>query len=94
MSYLEDAFIFQTSATTIIYENTLDDRSTLIFKTTGQDIEDVIEDIHAYFSSGIINKRDKIADNVLELDNENIVSIKRVYHTSLIEWKLELNHYL
>ena len=92
--YLEDAFIFQTSATTIIYENTLDDRSTLIFKTTGQDIEDVIEDIHAYFSSGIINKRDKIADNVLELDNENIVSIKRVYHTSLIEWKLELNHYL
>lgn len=92
--FFEDAFIFQTSATTIIYENTLDDRSTLIFKTTGQETEDVIEDIHTYFSSDIINKRDKIADNVFELDNDNIVDIKRIYHRSLREWKLELNRYL
>ena len=90
----EDAFIFilttGTKQITIIYENTNDSRSTLVFKVEKSKLNDTIKEIHELFVSDIINKREQIANG--QINHSLFTSNKfwRVLHTNFENWKEKL----
>lgn len=90
----EDAFIFILTTgmkkMTVIYENTNDSRSTLIFKVEKSKLNDTIKEIHELFASDIVNKREQIANG--QLNSQLFTSNKfgRVLHTDFENWKEKL----
>ena len=91
----EDAFIFRISDNTLLYENVLDKRSSVIFKIDPTKEDECTEAINAYFSSDIIvNKREKLATEMTLFLDSGIKDYKRIYHTSFNEWKTELLAYI
>ena len=90
----EDAFIFILTTgmkqITIIYENTNYSRSTLVFKIEKSKLNDAIKEIHEFFASDIMNKREQIAN--AQLNHPLFISNKfwRVLHTDFDNWKEKL----
>nr|DAO03129.1 MAG TPA: hypothetical protein [Caudoviricetes sp.] len=90
----EDAFIFIIATgmkqITIIYENTNDSRSTLIFKAEKSKLNDAIKEIHELFASDIVNKREQIANGKLNHPLCTPNNFWRVLHTDFENWKERL----
>lgn len=90
----EDAFIFILATgmkeMTVVYENTNDSRSTLVFKVEKSKLNDTIKGIHELFASDIVNKREQIANG--QLNSQLFISNKfgRVLHTDFESWKEKL----
>lgn len=87
----EDAFIFilKTGMTqiTIIYENTNDSCSTLVFKVEKSKLNDAIKEIHELLVSDTVNKREQIANGQLNYPLFTSNKFWRVLHTDFENWK-------
>lgn len=88
----EDAFLFRLTKSVLLYENVLDDRSSVVFFVNpGCDVE-AIKSINEYFSSDLIeNKRQKLAEDMTRFIDSGIKDYRRIYHNSFYEWKSELD---
>lgn len=90
----EDTFIFILTTgmkqMTIIYENTNNSRSTLVFKVEKSKLNDTIKEIHELFASNIVNKREQIANGQLNHLLFTPNNFWRVLHTDFENWKEKL----
>lgn len=88
----EDAFLFRLTKSILLYENVLDDRSSVIFFINPDCDAEAIKAINEYFSSDLIeNKRQKLAEDMTRFVDSGIKDYKRIYHNSFYEWKSELD---
>lgn len=88
----EDAFIFTIKETPqtliLIYENSLESRSSIIFKIKKYKYLDVIQDIHHFFSSNAVNKRELIIQgNISDVPLFTRNTYWRIMHTNFKSWK-------
>lgn len=90
----EDAFIFILTTgmkqMTIVYENTNDSHSTLVFKAEKSKLNGTIKEIHELFASNIVNKREQIANGKLNHPLFTSNKFGRVLHTDFENWKGKL----
>lgn len=91
----EDAFIFIIKETgqmvTLVYENTLESRSSIVFKIRKNRLQNVIQEIHHFFSSNSLNKRELIMQG--NVNNEFLFSSNtywRIMHTNFNSWKSKI----
>lgn len=95
--YLENAFLFTISESNIyniiVYENTEDDRSSIVFYVAPKDYDKAINAICGYFSSMEINKRETLASYYVNFKDSGIIRFKRIYHTDFNQWKRTINSY-
>lgn len=95
--YIENAFLFTISESqsynVIVYENTEDDRASIIFYVKPQEYDKAINAICGYFSSREINKRETLASYYVNFKNSGIIRFKRIYHTNYNQWKRTINSF-
>lgn len=91
----EDAFIFTIKETnqmiTLVYENVLESRSSIVFKIRKNRLPNVIQEIHHFFSSNSFNKRELIMQG--NVSNELLFSSNtywRIMHTNFNSWKSKI----
>jgi len=91
----EDAFIFTIQETkqmvTLVYENVLESRSSIVFKIRKNRLPNVIQEIHHFFSSNSLNKRELIMQG--NVSNELLFSLNtywRIMHTNFNSWKSKI----
>ena len=91
----EDAFIFTIKETnqmiTLVYENVLESRSSIVFKIRKNRLPNVIQEIHHFFSSNSFNKRELIMQG--NVSNEFLFSSNtywRIMHTNFNSWKSKI----
>ncbi len=92
----EKAFVFCLkdigSHLIIIYENTIESRSSYIFKIKRGGFITTINKIHKFFSSNLKNKREKLLVNSIEFP-KNVISYNRVIHNSFEQWINDIRKY-
>lgn len=90
----ESGWIFvlrdQGNIVSLVYENDNPARATLVFRTKNASINRAITWIYQFFSSDIVNKREKLQDHTINATNSGIIDYFHIYHTTFHEWK----HYL
>ena len=95
--YIENAFLFTISESKvyniIVYENTEDDRSSIVFYVNPLEYEKAINAICGYFSSREINKRETLASYYVNFKDSGIKRFKRIYHTDFNQWKRTINSF-
>lgn len=95
--YLENAFLFTISESNnyniIVYENTEDDRSSIVFYVKPNEYDKAVNAICGYFSSMEINKRETLASYYVNFKDSGIIRFKRIYHTDFNQWKRTINSY-
>ena len=95
--FIENAFLFTISESSIyniiVYENTEDDRSSIVFYVNPKEYEKAINAICGYFSSRDINKRETLASYYVNFKDSGIKRFKRIYHTDFNQWKKTINSF-
>lgn len=95
--YLENAFLFTISESkvynVIVYENTEDDRSSIVFFVNPQEYNKAIQAICGYFSSMEFNKRETLANFYVSFKDSGIKRFHRIYHTDYNQWKRTIDAY-
>lgn len=95
--YLENAFLFTISESRfcniVVYENTEDGRSSIVFYVNPPEYDKAIKAICGYFSSMEINKRETLASYYVNFKDSGIKRFKRIYHTDFNLWKRTINSY-
>ena len=94
----EKAFIFCLKVTPdrllIIYENTIESRSSYLFVINRTGYVGIIQQIHRFFASDASNKRQDLARNNIEFPKEKIYSYYRIIHNSFLQWCDDLRGYI
>lgn len=92
----EKAFVFCLKDTgshlIIIYENTIESRSSYIFKINRGGFITTINKIHDFFSSNLENKREKLSVNSIEFPKK-VISYNRIIHNSFEQWINDIQKY-
>ena len=95
--FIENAFLFTISESrfynVIVYENTEDDRSSIVFYVNPMEYDKAINAICGYFSSMEINKRETLASYYVNFKDSGIKRFKRIYHTDYNQWKRTINSF-
>lgn len=90
----EKAFIFTLKSTPnkvlIIYENTLDSRSSYLFSVKKSFYQKAIDHVHSYFSSDAQNKREKLAYKTVVFPKSIFLQYNRIIHSSFNQWESEI----
>ncbi len=94
----EQGFLFvlneNGSVITLVYENELEARSTIIFYVDRYAYQRAVNFVHEFFSSNTVNKRDLLQYHRVDARNSGIKDYYHVYHTTLHEWKRTLKAHL
>ena len=94
----EKAFIFCLKVTSnrllIIYENTIESRSSYLFVINHTGYVGIIQQIHRFFASDASNKRENLARNNIEFPKDKIYSYYRIIHNSFLQWCDDLHDYV
>ncbi len=95
--YIENAFLFTISESNsyiiIVYENTENDRSSIVFYVKPKNYDKAVSAICGYFSSMEVNKRETLANYYVSFKDSGIIKFKRIYHTDFYQWKQTINSY-
>lgn len=87
----EDSFIFTIGhaygKTRIVFENTLDKRSSIVVTCYERQYEYAVKKLSGYFASEIVNKRENVGKLQAKLKQRDIV-MRKVMHTNFEEWKM------
>ena len=85
IKYEEDAFIFtiasKNNEVLLAYENTETNRATYLFRCERSKIELAIEKICEFFSSGLINKRERVYRIVAHANDSGLKRLFKVSHS-------------
>lgn len=92
-SSVEKAFMFTIEASTkhwiIVFENTNAKRCTVLFHVTKKCHKNAVDEIHKYFISGEINKRETLQTKKHKFSNR-ILAYDRIYHHDHHQWAKEV----
>lgn len=92
---LENAFVFTVSESNnfivLVYENTEDDRSSIVFYVRRDEYNLAIDSICGYFSSWKYNKRETLATYDVKFKNSGIIKFNRIYHNDYNQWKKSID---
>ena len=95
--YIENAFLFTISESkfynVIVYENTEDDRSSIVFFVNKDEYEKAVNNICGYFSSRELNKRETLASYYVNFKDSGIKRFQRIYHTDYNQWKKTIDSF-
>ena len=95
--YVENAFLFTISVSSsyviIIYENTEDSRSSIVFYVNPMEYDKAVNAICGYFSSMEINKRETLASYYVNFKDSGIKRFQRIYHTDFNQWKRTIDSF-
>jgi len=86
----EDAFIFTINESpdriVAVFENVLDQRSSIAFIIEPNQYDKAINSISGYFSSNELNKREFLSLNYVNFKNAGIKKVKRIIHNDFSQW--------
>ena len=92
----EKAFVFILKDTgermTVIYENTLESRSSYVFTIRLGGFINAINSINQFFASDLENKRESMARGTIRFKDAKVFNYYRIIHNSYFQWRDELNH--
>lgn len=91
----EKAFIFTISKhrgqAFVIYENTLESRSTIVFSINAQRYMRAIHEIHKFFASDVENKREALQRGEVCFKSDIIKCYYRIVHNTFQQWKDDID---
>ena len=94
----EKAFLFILKKTDtrmmIIFENTIESRSSYVFVIRQKGYIETIQRIHKFFVSDLVNKREKMASYRIDFKSPNILSYYRIIHNTFYQWNQDIRNQL
>lgn len=92
---IEDSFIFTVKLgrlVVVVHENIDVNRSSIVFYIKPAMYESAIKEIHSFFASNIVNKRQLIARNKVHFKDSGIVAVERIIHADYNSWKRRIDN--
>lgn len=97
--YDEHGYLFTlkewSGESTLIFENVTDEsRSSIVFKVRSAHFDKAVEAIRRFLASDIKNKRQKLANGQIRINDSSVISINRIIHNDYYSWQSQVKLYL